>query len=949
MAQKKSKKIEKKLPESEKFYATLIQNIKDGVVVIDFKGKILFANQAAARIAGLKSSQKWVGSNILKFIAPEFRKNVIKDNLLVKKGKGGFLAEYKIITVKGKDVWVEAIGKKIAYQQKNVNLVVIRDITDKKRAEQEVRELTKLNQDIIDKSPLGIFIIDKNSIVEYANESFAQTSGSPIERLRGINVLTLPTYKILGLDKKIQQAIKNKKGFTTDIIRYKSYYGKKETYRIFSGIPILDADGNLDKFLLTIDDVTKIKKAELALRESEARFKQVTENVGECVWEVDANAVYTYASPVVEKMLGYKPEELVGKKHFYDLFTPETREELKKTAFEIFAKKENFIKFVNPNVHKNGNIVILETSGSPVLDEEGNLLGYRGSDTDVTELKKAEEALKKSEEKYKTTFENTGTAVIIIEEDTIISLANYQFELLVGYSRQEIENKMSWTKFIYKEDLEKMKKYHKARREQKNKVPKEYEFRLIDKKGNIKNIFITIDVIPGTKKSIASLIDITERKKAEEELKKSEEKFRTVADYAYDWEYWINPKGKIIYISPSCERITGYSVNEFSQNPKLLTDIVHPDDVAIVKNHKHKISETGEIKPIEFRIISKNKEERWIGHVCQVVYNNNGLNIGIRGSNRDITDRKRAEEELKESEEKYSTVVKNSKDGIIIQRKGIIEYVNYAAEKLTGYTNDESIGKNMMEFIAPEYRELVNKRYMARAAGKDVPSIYEIALIKKDSSIIPVEINNSIITYKGNPSALVFLRDLTERKRGEKKLKESKEKLSQIVQGNPIATFVIDKNHIITHWNKACEKLTGVSKDKMIGTKDQWKPFYSKKRPVMADLIIVDDRLNELDKYYEGKWRESTLLKNTYEVEDFFPNLNNRPTWIFFTATPIKLEGNIIGAIETMQDITKRKKIEEGIKEKIAELEKMNKLMVGRELKMTELKEEIKELEKKKN
>ena len=80
MAQKKSKKIEKKLPESEKFYATLIQNIKDGVVVIDFKGKILFANQAAARIAGLKSSQKWVGSNILKFIAPEFRKNVIKDN-----------------------------------------------------------------------------------------------------------------------------------------------------------------------------------------------------------------------------------------------------------------------------------------------------------------------------------------------------------------------------------------------------------------------------------------------------------------------------------------------------------------------------------------------------------------------------------------------------------------------------------------------------------------------------------------------------------------------------------------------------------------------------------------------------------------------------------------------------------------------------------------------------
>ena len=138
----------------------------------------------------------------------------------------------------------------------------------------------------------------------------------------------------------------------------------------------------------------------------------------------------------------------------------------------------------------------------------------------------------------------------------------------------------------------------------------------------------------------------------EEELTKSEQKFRTVSDHTYNWEYWIDPKGNFIYISPSCERITGYAQKEFLQNSKLITDIIHPDDLAIVKGHKHKVFGTGEVEEIEFRIITKSKKERWIGHICQTVYDNNGINIGQRGSNRDITESKQAEEELKKSEEK---------------------------------------------------------------------------------------------------------------------------------------------------------------------------------------------------------------------------------------------------------------------------------------------------------
>jgi len=172
---------------------------------------------------------------------------------------------------------------------------------------------------------------------------------------------------------------------------------------------------------------------------------------------------------------------------------------------------------------------VFERFSCPLIQEEkvaGRVWNFR----DVTERKKAEREIQESEERYRTTFESTGTAIIIVEEDTTISLANHQFELLTGYSKEEIEGKIKWTQFVIKEDLERMKKYHKARRKKGEEAPNHYEFRFIDKNKNIKNIFLTVDLISGTKKSIASLIDITERKKAEETVRENEEKFSQIID-----------------------------------------------------------------------------------------------------------------------------------------------------------------------------------------------------------------------------------------------------------------------------------------------------------------------------------------------------------------------------------------------------------------------------------
>jgi PAS domain S-box-containing protein/putative nucleotidyltransferase with HDIG domain len=267
------------------------------------------------------------------------------------------------------------------------------------------------------------------------------------------------------------------------------------------------------------DDITERKQVEKELKDSEERLKILFDYAPDAYYISDLKGKFIDGNIVAERVTGYKREELIGKSFLKLklLSLADLPKAVKLLANNLRGLPTGPDEFVLNR--KDNSKVMVEISTYPVKIKGKNLV--LGLARDITKRKKAEIALAESEEKYRTVFENTGTAMIIIEEDMTISVANRQVEQLSGYSKEEIENKMKWTELVIPEDLERMKEYHLLRRKEKESTPTSYEFSLRDKLGKIKNIWLKVGMIPGTKKSVASLTDITARKAYEGKLNKS--------------------------------------------------------------------------------------------------------------------------------------------------------------------------------------------------------------------------------------------------------------------------------------------------------------------------------------------------------------------------------------------------------------------------------------------
>ena len=276
---------------------------------------------------------------------------------------------------------------------------------------------------------------------------------------------------------------------------------------------------NDNELKLTLEMAVYREKIDKKLLEEEANFKLLYDHTPIPYHSLDKNGNILDVNESWLEKFGYERDEVVGK--WFGNFIGSEYVETFKDIFSRLLDKGEILNINFEIIHKNGSRINIAINCKAAYDIRGNFQQTHCIFTDISELKRAEKALKESEQYYKTIFENIGTATVIIEEDNTISLINTEFERLYGYYEEDIQGKKDWCQFVDDKDLPMMEQYHSARRISPESAPRNYEFDFIDSKGSLKNIYTTVAMIPGTKKSLVSLQDISERKIAETDLKNS--------------------------------------------------------------------------------------------------------------------------------------------------------------------------------------------------------------------------------------------------------------------------------------------------------------------------------------------------------------------------------------------------------------------------------------------
>jgi len=339
----------------------------------------------------------------------------------------------------------------------------------------------------------------------------------------------------------------------------------------------------------------------------------------------------------------YEVSELIGQKSG-SFVHPEDRERVKADARAMLRGERNS-PYVFRILTKQGETRwVMETVTPFFFNGRPALLG---NSMNITDRMEAEERLRESEDRYRTIFETTGTATIIVEEDTTVTLVNTEFEKLSGAPKEYWEGKRKWTEFVDDKDRERMLGYHYRRRVEPEAVPRNYEFGLVDRQGSVRNVIITISLIPGTRKSVASFADISDRRRAEERLRESEDRYRTIFETTGTATIIVEEDTTVTLVNTEFEKLSG-APKEYWEGKRKWTEFVHEKDRErmLRYHHSRRIGPDAAPRNYEFSLINMQGKVRDLIITISMIP---GTKRSV-ASFVDITERKQAEETLKKNE-----------------------------------------------------------------------------------------------------------------------------------------------------------------------------------------------------------------------------------------------------------------------------------------------------------
>ncbi|MBN1574650.1 MAG: PAS domain S-box protein [Deltaproteobacteria bacterium] len=538
------------------------------------------------------------------------------------------------------------------------------------------------------------------------------------------------------------------------------------------------------------------------------------------IYQYDGKIVHV--NPAVERRLGYPIEELLGT-DFNNLLSIGRGQNKDKIAGALFKG--------NSGIYA---VPLLKTDKTSIPVEAKCTRGRWGGDDvvfcicrDISKRILAEEALKRSEEKYRDIIENAVDVIFTIDLKGAFLQVNDSFLRESGYRRDEIIGKNSLTT-THPDDYSILRE---ALKESLKGNSFEAEIRAIDKKGDYKWFSTITRPVKDRGGSVVSINivarNINDRVLTERALIESEDKYRTLVDSAKE-AILVLQDNLVKFSNPKTVEISGYSEEELASIP--LEKFIHPEDLEeVLSRYFKEINGEDFLKPNLYRLLRKDGSIRWVeGTGISITWDGKPASLTFLS---DVTEKKKAEEALVESEEKYRILVEQANDGIIIVQEKKIKYVNRRVCEIGGYDANEIIDTDFFDFVHPDEADKVSANYRNRISGKYVPSTYESAAKHKNGRRVDVEFNASMIMYRGEPAILIIIRDITERKAAEEALKESEERYRNLFQSSRDTIYLSTIGGRFEDINQAGEKLFGYARDELLNMdlKDIYKdPDYRK-------------------------------------------------------------------------------------------------------------------------
>ena len=924
-----------------------IASSPSGIALLTLDGSFTSVNDAFVKLWGYDSPAEFIGRHMSEFpefgasassVSPDVLANVPWSGEFDLRRRGGQRVNVAVTI----SIVTGAADLPIAV------MAILDDITEHKRAEEKLRESEEQYRFLLNNTTDFIARFDRNGVMVFGTDASRRFHGYEPDEIIGTSAFErvhpedrararAEFQRVIasGSEGRLEYRLKRKNG--------------DDMWVEATGRRVSNALGE-PELVVVQRDVSERKAAEMKLKASEEKYRLITESVDDIVWSVDREMRITYASPAARHVLGYAQEDVLGVK-VNDLLDQasiaQMAEALKTRAGQ---KVSTGITTEYKIKHKGGHWVDIEVVSSPTCAEDGSMTGYVGVARDISKRIQAEEKLREAERKYRLLVEQSPVVVYIDEVGDHWQYLSPQVEKLLGITAEELISSYGmYSKRIHPDDaaLVYAKTWEGIQQQQRILL----EYRILNREDQY--IWVRdeadarTDPVSGRIFLHGVFYDITERKRAENDLREAHRKYSIVADNTEAWEFWLDPHKEYVYISPSCERITGYPSHEFIQDPHFLNRIIHPEDLPVYQEHINHLVESPKAERLEFRIRHRDGTWLWIEHTCKPIFSEDDQYLGTRGSHRNITESKHAEAELEKRAAQMTLINQvGQKIASVLDIQGIFDLSARLVVEAFGYYHvalfiqDRDNGDFVMRsksgqfaHIFPEGHRIKSGCGMVGVAGSSGQMLlanrvsentayinYFPELVTTASELsLPIKVASEVLgvldvqspeadTFHSNDIQVLEIladqiavaiknaqlyesvqKELAERKRAQERIHMQTVALESAANG----IVITDMKGTILWVNAAWRTLTGYSSEEAVGQNPR----------------ILKSGKHGRD-FYRNMWR-TILSGNTWRSE----MVNRRKDGLLYdeetTITPVRNEaGKITHFIGIKLDITERKRAE---------------------------------------